>query len=264
MNVAAACASALLAITLTNAPWALGQAERSTGHDSAIDPTDSTSRRFTSRADSLDWEVSRARATESVGFRLVISLLDRQLWAIIGSDTVLSAPVAVASGETLAYQGRRWEFSTPRGVRRVARKDSLPIWVPPEWHYYEVARARGLVVRYLMAGKPVALEDGRTLEVRGSWVGVAAPDSSFTTVAVGEEIIFDGALFIPPRETRNRQIIGELGAYSLDLGNGYLLHGTPYQESIGQPATHGCIRLRDADLAWLYEMVPIGTRVYIY
>jgi L,D-transpeptidase YbiS len=29
-------------------------------------------------------------------------------------------------------------------------------------------------------------------------------------------------------------------------------------------ATHGCVRLRDDDIEWLYEHVPVGTKVYIY
>jgi lipoprotein-anchoring transpeptidase ErfK/SrfK len=57
---------------------------------------------------------------------------------------------------------------------------------------------------------------------------------------------------------------GELGKYRLDLGEGYLLHGTPDKESIGFAATHGCVRLRDEDIEWLYTYVPVGTKVYIF
>ena len=34
--------------------------------------------------------------------------------------------------------------------------------------------------------------------------------------------------------------------------------------AIGHATTHGCVRLRDADVTWLYEFVPVGTRVYVY
>ena len=40
--------------------------------------------------------------------------------------------------------------------------------------------------------------------------------------------------------------------------------GTPYKKSIGMAATHGCIRLNDEDIEWLYDHVPVGTKVYIY
>src|SRR5215218_822612 len=53
---------------------------------------------FKSRGDSLAWARNRALAARATGFRLVVSLQDRHLWAIIGRDTVLSAPVAVAKG----------------------------------------------------------------------------------------------------------------------------------------------------------------------
>ncbi len=56
----------------------------------------------------------------------------------------------------------------------------------------------------------------------------------------------------------------DLPMFRLLLGDGYLLHGTPYKESIGLAATHGCVRMRDEDIEWLYEHVPVGTKVYIY
>lgn len=227
-------------------------------------PDSTGRRRFASAADSVDWELARTRAANAQGFRLVISLLDRRLWAIIGVDTLLDAPVAVASNALLDYQGRRWTFTTPRGRRSIVAKDSLPVWVPPEWHYYEVARERGLVVKPLAADRPELLEDGTRLEVRSSVVGTVGPDSIFLPLPPGDEIIYDGFLFIPPLGTLNRQIAGELGLYRIDLGGGFLLHGTQDLSSIGEAATHGCIRLRDADIAWLYEFVRVGLSVYIY
>ena len=198
------------------------------------------------------------------GLRLELSLLDRRLWAIVDDDTVMTASVAVATDSVLEYQGKRWHFQTPRGVHRVLRKDSLPIWVPPEWHYYEIAKRRGLAVRRLSRERPVVFGDGSRLEVRGDTVGIVVPDSGFAPLPGDEEIILDGAVYIPPLGTRNRRIAGELGRYRLDLGGGYMLHGTPREESIGHAATHGCVRLREADVAWLYEFVPVGTRVYVY
>ena len=53
-------------------------------------------------------------------------------------------------------------------------------------------------------------------------------------------------------------------AHMLDTGNGFLLHGTPHKTTIGTAATHGCIRLRDDDIEWLYDMLPVGTKIYIY
>ena len=52
--------------------------------------------------------------------------------------------------------------------------------------------------------------------------------------------------------------------YRLKLGDGYQLHGTPNKASIGTSATHGCVRMHDEDIEWLYNNVPIGTKVYLY
>ena len=40
-------------------------------------------------------------------------------------------------------------------------------------------------------------------------------------------------------------------------------HGTNQENLIGQPASHGCIRLNNSDIASLYPLIPVGTPVYI-
>lgn len=41
------------------------------------------------------------------------------------------------------------------------------------------------------------------------------------------------------------------------------LHGTPDSEPMGLPRSHGCVRLRNADLLELYPRVPLHCRVRI-
>ena len=41
------------------------------------------------------------------------------------------------------------------------------------------------------------------------------------------------------------------------------IHGTNHEALIGQPASHGCVRMRNADVAELYEMIPAGCAVRI-
>lgn len=41
------------------------------------------------------------------------------------------------------------------------------------------------------------------------------------------------------------------------------IHGTPDSEPMGTPASHGCIRMRNADLIRLFDQVPVGTLVTI-
>jgi len=218
---------------------------------------------FKSRADSLSWQRNRAAAARSDGFRLVVSLKERHLWAIIGADTVLSAPVAVAKGTRLEYGKSEWKFETPRGVRTVLSKESDPIWQPPEWLYAETAVENGLRLGHIYPGKPIKLDDGRILTIRDGVVGLIE-GGQFDAMPTDEHIVFDNTLYVPPMGTKNRKVEGELGKYRLNMGDGFLLHGTPYKESIGMAATHGCVRLRDEDIEWLYDHVPVGTRVYIY
>ena len=40
-------------------------------------------------------------------------------------------------------------------------------------------------------------------------------------------------------------------------------HGTNREDLIGTPASHGCIRLRNDDIAELFDLVPEGVRVVI-
>ena len=219
---------------------------------------------FRSRADSIVSVKTRLSADRDQDLRIVISLNDRELWALIGPDTLLKAPVAVSTDETLEYAGRSWRFETPRGVRTVVAKKENPVWIPPEWHYAEVARENGLRLAAMKPGK-TPLQNGNRLEVREKQVGVVDHwTGQFAFLPTDEEIIFDETLFIPPVGTLNRRIEGELGRHMLDTGNGFLLHGTPHKATIGTAATHGCIRLRDADIQWLYDMMPVGTKVYIY
>lgn len=69
---------------------------------------------------------------------------------------------------------------------------------------------------------------------------------------------------VPAPNDPIRRVEGELGAYVLNLGDGYLIHGTKYEELLGNPVSHGCVRLGAENLEKLYQTVPIGTRVFIY
>ncbi|MBI5239892.1 MAG: L,D-transpeptidase [Elusimicrobia bacterium] len=69
---------------------------------------------------------------------------------------------------------------------------------------------------------------------------------------------------VPPPEDPVRKVAGELGAYVFNLGDGYLIHGTKREDLLGQPASHGCVRLGAADLKKLYDSVPVNTKAIIY
>jgi hypothetical protein len=222
-------------------------------------------RAFKSRRDSLEWRAARNVAMRSSGYRIVVDLFQRELYVLDRNDTLRVAPAATAMNATLSYGGRTWRFETPRGVRTVRGKEKDPSWKPPEWHFAEVASENGLKLRSMVSGQRIKLKDGTILTSRGDEVGIIRPGTStFVPLVLDEHIVFDNTLFIPPQGTKHRSIKGELGHYRLDLGEGDLLHGTPYTNSIGAAVTHGCVRLADDDIEGLYENVPIGTKVYIY
>lgn len=41
------------------------------------------------------------------------------------------------------------------------------------------------------------------------------------------------------------------------------IHGTNHEQEIGRPNSHGCVRMRNADVAELYDLVAEGTEVLI-
>jgi lipoprotein-anchoring transpeptidase ErfK/SrfK len=67
-----------------------------------------------------------------------------------------------------------------------------------------------------------------------------------------------------PKNQSDRLAPEELGDYAMDLGDGYLIHGTLYERSLGMSVTHGCVRLGAKDLEAVFKSVKIGTPVYIY
>ena len=79
------------------------------------------------------------------------------------------------------------------------------------------------------------------------------PDWAF--LEVGEPI---------PKGVAERLAPAELGAFAMDIGDGYLIHGTLYTRALGMSITHGCVRLGDRDLETVYGKVRVGTPVYIF
>jgi L,D-transpeptidase ErfK/SrfK len=57
-----------------------------------------------------------------------------------------------------------------------------------------------------------------------------------------------------------------LGDYKMRLGVGdgtYEIHGTNNPLAVGMAVTHGCIRMYPEDVAALFAMVPVGTKVWL-
>lgn len=214
-------------------------------------------------AENGDPEAWRA-ALEASGERIVVSRDARLLWLMAGDSAIFTAPVAVGRDTIFRYGQREWDFNTPTGRMTVLAKEKEPIWVPPDWHYLEQAVERGLEPVYLRSGQRVALSDSTVIEVRGNDVGRVNRFGNWHPFTPGGQIIFDDKIFIPPIGSPQRRIPQVLGTHRLILRDGYLIHGTPEEDSIGEWASHGCVRMLNQDVARLYHMVRVRTPVYVY
>ncbi|MGH7680104.1 MAG: L,D-transpeptidase [Gemmatimonadaceae bacterium] len=198
---------------------------------------------------------------------IVVSIEDHRLWFRRADSILFTAPVTTGSGMVLERIGgdSHWKFETPRGRLTVVSKEQDPIWVPPDWHYVELAQNRGLGVQRLSRGQRIQTRDGGAITVIGSDV-MRVSDSGVTAFSQGEgrEIVADGNLIVPPFGTNQRKFRDVLGTHRLNLGDGYAIHGTNKPELIGRSVSHGCVRLLNEDIAKLYELAPVGTPVFIY
>ena len=71
--------------------------------------------------------------------------------------------------------------------------------------------------------------------------------------APGRDPIVSRILWLRGLESTNAR------AYS----RGIYIHGTPVEKLIGRPVSYGCIRMRSRDVARLYSMVSVGTKIEI-
>jgi lipoprotein-anchoring transpeptidase ErfK/SrfK len=219
--------------------------------------------------DSLESVSASSDALPATKPYIVVSIEDHRLWYKLQDSVLFTTQVATGSGRVLesGAGGSHWKFETPRGRLVVQGKDEAPAWVPPDWHYVEQARKRGLGIVRLNRGQGIPASDGSQITVQGTDVVKRYPDGRVVALGDGKEgheIVAGGNIVIPPFGTNQRKYKGVLGTHRLDLGDGYALHGTDNPASIGHSVSHGCVRLRNEDIDKLYSMVEVGTPVYIY
>jgi L,D-transpeptidase ErfK/SrfK len=78
---------------------------------------------------------------------------------------------------------------------------------------------------------------------------------------VRREHAADGDI-LPPRVPPGPD--NPLGAFAMNLSwPSYLMHGTNKPAGVGMRASHGCIRLYPEDIATIFPMLPVGTKVTV-
>jgi lipoprotein-anchoring transpeptidase ErfK/SrfK len=219
-------------------------------------------------SDSLNRLAAEGNSVGANQAYIVVSIEERQLWYKRGNEVLFHTQVATGSGKTLVASGgkKSYKFDTPRGRLKVQAKEVDPAWVPPDWHFQEQANKRGLGLARMDRSTVIPVGGGSVVKVQGSEIVRVSPDGRAEALQAsdGREIVVNGNIIIPPFGTNQRRYKGVLGTRRLVLGDGYALHGTNVPSSIGQAVSHGCVRLRNEDIERLYEMVEVGTPVYIY
>jgi len=68
---------------------------------------------------------------------ILVHLATNQVHLMEDTRSLWSAPAATGTGFRLDGGGKRWTFTTPRGLFRVRRKEKDPVWIAPDWYYVE-------------------------------------------------------------------------------------------------------------------------------
>lgn len=110
--------------------------------------------------------------------------------------------------------------------------------------------------------KLVLIEQGRIQRIYDVAVGTdrtPSPSGAFKIVnRVQQPTWFGPKQTVPPGPSN------PLGPRWMGLGyRGYGIHGTNAPKSIGKAASHGCFRMRNADVQELFEKVSVGDPVTI-
>lgn len=154
---------------------------------------------------------------------MYVSVKYQRLYLIENDSTIRKYPISTASK---GIGSIRNSFKTPPGLHSVKRKigDNVPLGGIFESRIYN-----GKIAKILTEKEKA---DGDYVTTRIMWLQ-------------GEE----------PGINRGRNI---------DSYNRYIyIHGTPEEGFIGQPASHGCIRMKNKDVVDLYNLVDEGTHILI-
>lgn len=185
--------------------------------------------------DSLRMRITETElARDYQGYYLVIDTFQNRFHLRRGDLLVRSGFVGTGKGWTENAIGHSWDFSTPRGLRRVLYKTANPYWYRPDWYWQEQN------LRPPSGGQEIRIPDHLSWQEQISYFNDSLTASERVWVRV---------------------VPGALGSYALDLGGGILLH---YGVGRGGNVSHGCIRLGSDDLEAIFRTLELGSPVLIY
>ncbi|WNL40845.1 L,D-transpeptidase [Halomonas sp. PAMB 3264] len=144
-----------------------------------------------------------------------------------------------------AWQGTRvvHECSVSSGANGVGQHEGSG-QTPGGWHYVRASIGQGLPENAVFRGRRF------TGEVFSPTLGEQNPDRDWILTRI---------LWLCGLEP------GVNRGGSVDSQRRYIyLHGTPPHEPMGVAASHGCVRLRNQDLLWIFEVAVPGTPVWLH
>lgn len=154
---------------------------------------------------------------------MYVSVKHQRLYLIVNDSTIRKYPISTAEK---GIGSKMNSYKTPPGLHTVSRKigDNVPLG-----GLFQSRMYTGRQVKILTEKKKA---DGDYVTTRILWLQ-------------GEE----------PGLNKGR---------SVDSYNRYIyIHGTAEEGYLGQPASHGCIRMKNTDVVELFDMVDEGTPILI-
>ena len=221
------------------------------------------------------------RPRVSYSHRAVVRLVDRVRRSVGRPATDATLTVSAAGPKEVADR-RGLRVRTTLLRREIAR--SLR---SPDAARTFVAQTTKIAPRVtaarLLAARPVALvadratfqlrvyRDLRLVKTYGIAVGSAGHDTPAGSYTIQNKAV-DPAWHVPNSpwagDLAGKVIPGgvpenPIRARWLGIADGVGIHGTTDRASIGQNASHGCLRMREEDVIDLYPKVPVGSPIYI-
>ena len=170
------------------------------------------------------------------------------------SNTVEVFPIGI--GQAGRETPRNW-------VTTVERKQEAPTWTPTPNTRREYAKRGESLPAFVPAGpdNPMglyAIYIGRLYAIHGTnanfGIGLRVSQGCIRLRNDDIKYLFDNVPAGPDNP---------MGLYAIYIGRLYAIHGTNANFGIGLRVSQGCIRLRNDDIKYLFDNVPVGTRVQI-
>jgi lipoprotein-anchoring transpeptidase ErfK/SrfK len=122
----------------------------------------------------------------------------------------------------------------------------------------ECEESRRRIVISIADRKLAVVEDGRVIKIYPTAVGADATPSPTGVFKIANRMP-NPTWYGPHGKIVSPGKANPLGTRWMGLSHrGYGIHGTNNQSSVGHNVSHGCIRMRKADVEELFELVKVG------